>query len=194
MSIRVPRWTLQSLLGIALAIGASAVLDLQAQGANPPQAGAKECGPGYTGTPETGCADINECRVNNGECDPLTRCTNTVGGRECGGCPQDFVGDGYLGCKDVNECAMTECKFIDTKAPAIRTSGNATVKATSPDGAVVSYTATAVDNVDGPSGVTCTPASGTVFKVGTTTVTCTSVDKKGNSRSVVLVITVGPPS
>jgi hypothetical protein len=191
-SMQLPRWIVQSIVGIALACAANTVLDLQAQAPKPPQAGAKECGPGYTGTPAKGCADINECLVSNGECDPLTKCTNTVGGRTCGACPTDFLGDGYLGCKDVNECATTECKFVDIKAPVIRTSGNATHTATSPEGAVVTYTVTAVDNVDGPRPVECTPASGATFKVGTTNVTCTAVDKKGNKRSVVIIITVNP--
>lgn len=194
MSLRVPRWIAQSVIGIALASVAGLALDAaaQTQTAKPPQAGAKECGPGYTGTPEKGCVDINECLVSNGECDPQTKCTNTPGGRRCGACPTDFLGDGYLGCKDVNECATTECKFVDIKAPVIRTSGNQTVAATSADGAVINYTATAVDNVDGPVAVSCTPASGTTFKVGTTTVTCTAADAKGNKRSVILTVTVNP--
>jgi len=194
MTIRVPRWVAQAVAGVALATVTGFALDLAAetQPATPPQGGAKVCGPGYTATPDKGCVDINECLQGNGECDPQTKCTNTVGGRTCGGCPTDFLGDGYLGCKDVNECATTECKFVDTKAPVIRTSGNATVTATSPEGAVVNYTATAVDNVDGPVAVACTPASGTTFKVGATPVTCTAADKKGNKRNVMITITVNP--
>lgn len=194
MTFRVPRWVAQAVVGVALAAVTGFALDLAAetQAAKPPQGGAKACGPGYTATPDKGCVDINECLQGNGECDPQTKCTNTAGGRTCGSCPTDFLGDGYLGCKDVNECATTECKFVDTKAPVIRTSGNATVTATSAEGAVVNYTSTAVDNVDGPVAVTCTPASGTTFKVGATSVTCTAADKKGNKRSVMITITVNP--
>jgi len=196
MTLPLPRWVAQSLIGIVLATASGMVLDLAADthGAQAAQAAAKPCGLGYSATADKGCQDINECLQSNGECDPLTKCTNTAGGRTCGGCPTDFLGDGYLGCKDVNECATTECKFVDTKAPVIRTSGNATVTATSPEGATVTYTATAVDNLDGPVAPTCTPASGTTFKVGTTTVTCTAVDKKQNKRSVILTITVNPGS
>ncbi len=189
MTPRVPRWIVQSVAGLALAVATNAALDLKAQ---TPQAGAKECALGYAGTPEAGCTDINECRQSNGECDPLTTCTNTPGSRTCGTCPIDFLGDGYLGCKDVNECATSGCKFVDAKAPVIRTSGHQTVTATSPEGATVTYAATAVDNLDGPRPVTCTPASGTVFKVGTTTVTCTAVDNLANKRSVILTVTVNP--
>lgn len=192
---RVPRWIVQSLVGTALVAGASLTLDFAAgaQGQTPP-ADANVCGPGYTSTPDKGCQDINECLQSNGECDPLTKCTNTAGGRTCGGCPTDYLGDGYLGCKDVNECATTECKFVDTKAPVIRvrTATSTPIKATSPDGAVVAYTATAVDNVDGPVAVSCDLASGTLFKIGTTAVTCTATDKRGNKRSTVTNITVNP--
>ncbi len=192
MVTSVPRWLVQSAVGVAAALAVGLALDLSAQAprTQAPQNAAKPCGPGFASTPDKGCVDINECLQSNGECDPLTKCTNTVGNRQCGACPTDYLGDGYLGCKDVNECATTGCKFVDLKAPVIRTSGNVTVAAASPDGAEVRYTATAVDNVDGPVAVACTPASGTLFKVGTTTVTCTAADKRGNTRSVLLTITV----
>lgn len=189
----MPRWVRQAVVGVALATVTGFALDLTAapQTAATPQGGAKVCGPGYTSTPDKGCVDINECLQGNGECDPQTKCTNTPGNRTCGACPTDFLGDGYLGCKDVNECATTECKFVDTKAPVIRTSGTK-IAATSADGAVVNYTVTAVDNVDGPVAPTCTPGPGSAFKVGTTQVTCTAADKKGNKRSLVVTITVDP--
>ncbi|TKV26477.1 HYR domain-containing protein [Arthrobacter sp. NamB2] len=41
----------------------------------------------------------------------------------------------------------------------------------------------AIDTLDGPVQLTCTPASGTRFPVGTTTVTCTATDKAGNTRT-----------
>lgn len=53
------------------------------------------------------CQDKNECLENNGGCedDPLTQCTNTIGGRTCGPCPSGYTGDGYIGCTDINECS-----------------------------------------------------------------------------------------
>ncbi|WP_322920664.1 endo-1,4-beta-xylanase [Nocardioides renjunii] len=41
----------------------------------------------------------------------------------------------------------------------------------------------AIDTVDGPRRVTCSPASGSRFPVGTTTVTCTARDSSGNTRT-----------
>jgi hypothetical protein len=193
MALRPSRWIVQSVLGVALAIAVGAVLDLglgPRLAAQAPPAGTTECGPGFTGTPEQGCKDINECRVNNGECDQQTLCTNTAGSRTCGGCPPDFKGDGYVGCKDANECEFAGCDFTDRKAPAIRTSGDLTTAASSAEGATVTFAVTAVDNVDGPRPVVCTPASGSVFKVGTTTVTCTSADQRGNKRETTFIVTV----
>ncbi|WP_146073308.1 HYR domain-containing protein, partial [Arthrobacter sp. N199823] len=41
----------------------------------------------------------------------------------------------------------------------------------------------AIDTLDGPVQLTCTPAPGTRFPVGTTTVTCTATDRVGNTRT-----------
>ncbi|MFF3334449.1 HYR domain-containing protein [Streptomyces sp. NPDC002888] len=78
---------------------------------------------------------------------------------------------------------------VDTTAPGV-TVDDLTVEATGPDGAVVEYTATAVDTVDGPTKVTCTPPPGSTFPVGKTTVTCTSTDAHENTGEDTAVITV----
>ena len=61
--------------------------------------------------------------------------------------------------------------------PALQLPAAVTVDAIGPSGAPVTYTATATD--DGTVTVTCTPASGATFAIGTTTVTCTAVDDDG---------------
>jgi hypothetical protein len=38
------------------------------------------------------CADIDECADNHGNCDPLVRCTNSVGSFSCGRCPHGYIG------------------------------------------------------------------------------------------------------
>jgi hypothetical protein len=68
----------------------------------------------------------------------------------------------------------------DTTAPSLAVPGNKTVKAKSAKGARVTYTAKATDVVDGAVKPRCTPASGKLFKVGTTTVTCRATDAAGN--------------
>jgi N-acetylneuraminic acid mutarotase len=74
--------------------------------------------------------------------------------------------------------------------PVVTTSGNVTVEATSPEGAAAAFTATAVDAGGGPATVTCSPESGSVFPIGTTTVTCSSTGQYGNTGSAELAVTV----
>jgi X-Pro dipeptidyl-peptidase len=65
------------------------------------------------------------------------------------------------------------------------------VETTSADGLAVSFpTPTATDNEDPSPAVTCAPASGSLFPVGTTTVTCTARDAHGNTSSDTFDVTV----
>jgi predicted extracellular nuclease len=72
---------------------------------------------------------------------------------------------------------------LDHTAPVLTLPGDFTVEATSPAGAVVTFTATALDANDGATTVTCNPASATTFALGTTTVSCTSTDARQNTAS-----------
>ena len=65
-----------------------------------------------------------------------------------------------------------------------------TVAATSAKGAAATFTATAKDNVDGTRPVSCTPASGSMFRVGKTTVTCWAFNKRGKIGRATLAVTV----
>ena len=51
------------------------------------------------------------------------------------------------------------------------------------------------DAVDGTTPVTCSPASGSVFPIGVTTVRCTSTDRAGNTAAATFNVTVtfSPP-
>ncbi len=68
----------------------------------------------------------------------------------------------------------------DTTPPVLTVPATITTNATSPAGVVVSYSASATDNLDSTPVVTCTPPSGSTFPIGTTTVTCTATDAAGN--------------
>jgi uncharacterized protein len=57
---------------------------------------------------------------------------------------------------------------------------NPSVVATTEAGATVSFTVTASDPEDGTLPVTCVPASGSLFAIGTTPVTCSATDANGN--------------
>ncbi len=69
---------------------------------------------------------------------------------------------------------------IDTTAPTLKLPASITVNATSSTGAVVSYDATASDAVDEVVTPECSPASGSLFAIGTTMVSCTATDAQGN--------------
>ena len=80
----------------------------------------------------------------------------------------------------------------DTTAPVIsNVPANITTTATESDGAVVTYDSpTASDAVSGNVAVSCSPASGSKFPIGTTTVTCSASDAAGNTASVSFTVTV----
>jgi hypothetical protein len=80
--------------------------------------------------------------------------------------------------------------LVDTTAPVITVPDDISATTPDPAGTAVSYTATATDNIDGPLTPSCTPASGAVFPLGTTTVTCTAKDAHGNSSQATFKITV----
>jgi uncharacterized repeat protein (TIGR01451 family) len=81
----------------------------------------------------------------------------------------------------------------DTTPPALLCPASQTASATSASGAVVSYPpATAADAVDAAPIVTYSQASGTLFPVGTTTVTVTATDTAGNSSPCSFTVTVTP--
>jgi hypothetical protein len=93
-----------------------------------------------------------------------------------------------------NDGATTTGSFtvavVDTAAPRLTLPGNITEEATGPSGAVVNYTASASDVVDGPVSPNCSPTSGSTFGLGTTTVNCSPSDSRGNTGSGSFTITV----
>src|SRR4030095_318116 len=67
---------------------------------------------------------------------------------------------------------------------------NITVTTLNASGAPVNFTASAIDLVDGPVAVTCSPVSGSLFTIGTTTVNCSATDSHGNTASGNFNVTV----
>jgi HYR domain len=72
---------------------------------------------------------------------------------------------------------------VDLTAPTLSAPGPIVVNATSSAGAIVAYTVTATDSVGGPVAPVCSKPSGSVFPIGTTTVTCRATDSRGNTSS-----------
>lgn len=79
---------------------------------------------------------------------------------------------------------------LDTTPPALLLPGNLVAEATGPTGAVVNFTASATDNVDGNVPVTLSKASGSVFPLGVTTVTASAMDSAGNTTTGSFTVTV----
>jgi hypothetical protein len=79
----------------------------------------------------------------------------------------------------------------DTTGPVLTPPSNVTAEATGAGGATVSYpAATAADAVSASPVITYSKASGTVFPLGTTTVTVTAQDAAGNVSSAAFNVTV----
>ena len=81
---------------------------------------------------------------------------------------------------------------LDLEAPTITVPANMSVDATSPSGAPASYTVSFNDNVSVIDG-SCTPASGSMFVMGPTPVTCSASDAAGNRASASFTVTVVGP-
>jgi hypothetical protein len=81
----------------------------------------------------------------------------------------------------------------DTTGPVITTPGNLTVSGSSSSGANVTFDVSAIDAVSGNTSATASPASGSFFAAGSTTVTVTATDAAGNTSTATFTITVTAP-
>lgn len=100
-------------------------------------------------------------------------------------------GDPVPGMEDYNFSA--DCVPVDVTPPVVTVPDDLVVEATAPEGAVVDFTATATDAVDGPLDVTCIPSSGSTFSVGDTVVQCSATDAAGNTGTASFTVTVEAP-
>ncbi|MFD7622012.1 VWA domain-containing protein [Streptomyces sp. NPDC059802] len=90
----------------------------------------------------------------------------------------DTIGPAAAADPDFQEQINIDVNDID--APVV-TVDDLIVRAKDKKGARVTYAATAEDATDGTLPVTCSPASGSLFPVGRTTVTCSATDSAGNT-------------
>jgi hypothetical protein len=91
-----------------------------------------------------------------------------------------------------NTSSATETvTVLDVEAPVFGLSAQSLLEfnATSPSGANVSFNTSVTDNV-GVTALSCEPASGSLFPVGRTTVTCTASDAAGNTSSESFLVSV----
>ncbi len=78
----------------------------------------------------------------------------------------------------------------DTRAPVLTLPADIVAEAVGATGASVSFAPTAMDVVDGSIAPICSPVTGSLFALGTTTVTCTATDKAGNKSTSSFKVTV----
>ncbi len=91
----------------------------------------------------------------------------------------------------------SRCTFFveveDTKPPTLICPSNVTVQATSAEGAIVNWRASATDDCSRASSVTCRPQPDSVFPPGRTPVTCVANDAAGNFEQCTFLVIVLPP-
>jgi hypothetical protein len=118
--------------------------------------------------PETGPSYVSaqECNINT----PTT--TSDLG------FPDMHIVMNVNGCEEIVSCAFT-VTVQDTQAPTITCPNVVQCNDTNQCGAVVSLAPTVNDNCASAT-ATCSPASGSFFPKGTTTITCTATDVAGN--------------
>ncbi|CAF0723375.1 unnamed protein product [Brachionus calyciflorus] len=67
------------------------------------------------------CKDINECLINDNECQKNSYCVNTEGSYKCV-CKEGFIGNGIF-CQDINECRL-KSDNCSTKAQCLNLVGS----------------------------------------------------------------------
>ncbi len=109
-----------------------------------------------------------------------------------------FYGTTTVQCSSTNgNGATTSGSFtvsvVDTTPPVLFLPADITVMTNDHNGAVVTFTASSTDVNDIFDAVVCTPASGSLFPVGTTTVSCSAMDQTGNTSTGTFHVTVNLP-
>ncbi len=116
------------------------------------------------------------------QCTPPSGSVFAIGTTRVNCTASDTSGNAAIGSFDV---------IVEDKTPPVLTlPAGIRVEATSPSGAVVPYTASALDAIDGVVPITCTPASGAQFAIGSTPVSCTASDTRGNRATGSFSVTV----
>ncbi|MEQ1850547.1 MAG: HYR domain-containing protein [Chthoniobacteraceae bacterium] len=86
--------------------------------------------------------------------------------------------------------AAVNITVADLTPPVLTVPAAIVAEATGANGAIVTFPASALDNVSGVVPAVAVPASGSLFPIGVTTVTATAVDGAGNVGSASFTVTV----
>jgi uncharacterized protein YjiK len=145
----------------------------------------------------------NSAGWNNTDVTVTFTCSDAGGSgvRSCGATPQvvstEGAGQSRTGTAIDNAFNTASATVggisIDKTAPVVTPPPNQTAPQTVPAGALVTYPAAAVlETGSGLASSACLPASGSVFPVGVTTVTCRATDVAGNTGSGTFTVKVNP--
>ena len=145
-------------------------------------------------TGEFGTADP-ACLVSDpfdGTSTPPARLSPISGPNAANGVGSRTATCSYTDSRGLSGTASVTYTIVDTGAPTLAgLPADSTSEATGPTGAAVTYASpTATDAVDGALPVTCAPASGATFSLGSTSVTCTATDASANTASASFTVKV----
>lgn len=142
---------------------------------------------------EFGAVPAAGCSVTDAEDGPQTvsPVIGSVTGPLSGyGLGSQEVACSYTDTGGLTTTASATYSIVDTNPPTLSLPGDMTAEATSASGAIVVFSPTASDAVDPAPVVSCSPASGSTFPLGETTVNCSATDVVGNSSSGSFKVTV----
>jgi hypothetical protein len=145
-------------------------------------------GPSGAAVPYTASATDNEDGELVPTCTPASGNTFALGATTVACSATDAAGNSASGSFLVT--------VRDTTPPALTVPSDMTVEASGSPDAVVTYSASASDTVDGVLNPICMPPSGSTFTLGATVFTCSATDAAGNTVSgsfSVTVIDTTPP-
>ncbi len=91
-------------------------------------------------------------------------------------------------------CDVGSYEYVDTTAPTLAAHADVFALATSPAGAIVTYALPGATDDVAVASVSCLPASGSLFPIGNSTVTCTATDTHGNVATSSFVVHVAGAS
>ncbi|MFL5844440.1 MAG: HYR domain-containing protein [Solirubrobacteraceae bacterium] len=138
-----------------------------------------------SGSPVTYAATASDATSGAGTvvCAPLSGSVFAIGNTSVTCNTQDLAGN--------KATASFTVRVADVTAPVLAAHGPMVAEATGPAGATIAFTApAATDAVDGAVPAVCSPGSGSLFAVATTTVTCTATDAAHNSAATSFAVTV----